>query len=84
MLLWTWWMLSLVVTAAYTGTLTSFLSVSTQPLLFSTARDLLTKSHLHKWGVFDNTVIAMLLEVVLSNASAVCGVDVKHMTLRCE
>ena len=59
-------MLSLVVTAAYTGTLTSFLSVSTQPLLFSTARDLLTKSHQYTWGTFK--------EDELTNALRVCEV----------
>ena len=65
-------MLSLVVTAAYTGTLTSFLSVSTQPLLFSTARDLLTKSHHYTWGIFDDTEHVNVFKVccgVLCDAS---------------
>ena len=57
-------MLSLVVTAAYTGTLTSFLSVSTQPLLFSTASDLLTKSHHYTWGTYKDGQLQNILKVV--------------------
>ena len=57
-------MLSLVVTAAYCGTLTAFLSVSSQPLLFSRLEDLLTKSHSYTWGVFPETNIRLILEVI--------------------
>ena len=56
-------MLSLVVTAAYSGTLTAFLSVNSQPQLFSRPEDLLTKSHSYTWGVFPETYIRLILEV---------------------
>ena len=57
-------MVSLVVTAAYSGTLTAFLSVSTQPLLFSRPEDLLTKSHSYTWGCHMDTAIRLMLEVI--------------------
>ena len=68
-LLWSWWVVSLVVTAAYTGTLTSFLSVTAQPLLFSTARDLLTKAHHYTWGTVNETELAIILKVLQCFAS---------------
>ena len=65
-------MLSLVVTAAYSGTLTAFLSVSKQPLLFSTPEDLLTKSHSYTWGTFHDNTIKITLEVISLLLSMIC------------
>ncbi|XP_070181191.1 glutamate receptor 3-like [Littorina saxatilis] len=54
MLLLSWWMVTLVVAAAYSGTLTAFLSVAKQPQLFSSPRDLVSKQHNYQWGSSSN------------------------------
>ena len=64
LLLWSWWMLSLVLMSAYSGTLTSILSVSQQPKLFSTPADLLSGSHGYTWGVLEDSVMVELLKVI--------------------
>ena len=63
LLLWSWWMLSLVVMSAYSGTLTSFLSVNQQPKLFSTPADLLSGSHGYTWGVMEDSIMVEILKV---------------------
>ena len=62
-MLWSWWMVSLVVAAAYSGTLTAFLSVSKQPPPFSSPRDLLTTDHHYTWGTILNSVQEFILKV---------------------
>ena len=62
-LLSSWWLLSLVMAAAYSGSLTAFLSASRQPLLFSTPEHLLTKVHSYTWGTVGNSSFTMFLEV---------------------
>ena len=62
-LLWSWWMLSLVVMSAYSGTLTSFLSVSQQPKLFSTPEDLLSGSHGYTWGAVKANAMNQIMKV---------------------
>ncbi|KAK7104408.1 hypothetical protein V1264_019130 [Littorina saxatilis] len=62
MLLLSWWMVTLVVAAAYSGTLTAFLSVAKQPQLFSSPRDLVSKQHNYQWGSVGSTSSALLLE----------------------
>ena len=63
MLLWSWWMLSVVVAAAFSGTLTAVLSVSRQPQIFSSLEDLVVKQHGYKWGTFRDASIYILLRV---------------------
>ena len=62
-MLWSWWMVSLVVAAAYSGTLTAFLSVSKQPPPFSSPQDLLTTDHHYTWGTFLDSVQMFILKV---------------------
>ncbi|XP_070179396.1 glutamate receptor 3-like [Littorina saxatilis] len=49
-LLCSWWLLSVVLAAAYSGTLTAFLSVTKETRLISSLEDLVTKQHDYKWG----------------------------------
>ena len=62
-LLWSWWMLSLVVMSAYSGTLTSFLSANQQRQLFSTPEDLLSGSHGYTWGAMKDSNLVEILKV---------------------
>ncbi|XP_070181190.1 glutamate receptor ionotropic, delta-1-like [Littorina saxatilis] len=61
-LLLTWWMLTLVVAAAYSGTLTAFLSVAKQQKVFSGPRDLVSEPHDYKWGTVGSSGLAVLFE----------------------
>jgi hypothetical protein len=58
-----WCLLTLVLTAAYSGTLIAFLSVNTKPRLFSSTRDLLADPHGYAWGTMGNVSLQIMLQV---------------------
>ncbi|KAK7471509.1 hypothetical protein BaRGS_00035848, partial [Batillaria attramentaria] len=64
-LLSSWWMFSLVMAAAYSGTLTAFLSVSKDTQLFTSLQDLVTKQHDYKWG----TSAGLSLAITFKNST---------------
>ncbi|XP_070181288.1 glutamate receptor 1-like [Littorina saxatilis] len=61
-LLCSWWLLSLVVVAAFSGTLTAYLSVARQPQLFSSLQDLVTKQHDYTWGTSSESSIMLVFK----------------------
>nr|KAG5688948.1 hypothetical protein BaRGS_031347 [Batillaria attramentaria] len=66
-LLGSWWMFSLVMAAAYSGTLTAFISVPKDTQLFSSLQDLVAKQHDYKWGCVNNTALALVLKTLHDN-----------------
>nr|KAG5688951.1 hypothetical protein BaRGS_031350 [Batillaria attramentaria] len=55
-------MFSLVMAAAYSGTLTAFLSVTKDTQPFTSLQDLVTKQHDYKWGTYGRGGIALTLQ----------------------
>ncbi|KAK7488401.1 hypothetical protein BaRGS_00020375 [Batillaria attramentaria] len=66
-LLMSWWMFSLVMAAAYSSTLTAFLSVIKDRQLFSRLEDLVSKQHDYTWGTYGRSGLALTLQT--SNVS---------------
>ncbi|XP_070180444.1 glutamate receptor ionotropic, delta-1-like [Littorina saxatilis] len=63
-LVYSWWLLCMVVAAAYSGTLTAVLSVTKTTDLFLKPRDLLTKDHDYTWGVQRDSGVQLALQVI--------------------
>nr|KAG5688949.1 hypothetical protein BaRGS_031348 [Batillaria attramentaria] len=55
-------MFSLVMAAAYSGTLTAFLSATKDTQLFNSLQDLVTKQHDYKWGAVSDTALSIVLK----------------------
>nr|KAG5688950.1 hypothetical protein BaRGS_031349 [Batillaria attramentaria] len=55
-------MFSLVMAAAYSGTLTAFLSATKDTQLFSSLQDLVTKEHDYTWGTPGGTALTVFLQ----------------------
>ncbi|XP_070180460.1 probable glutamate receptor [Littorina saxatilis] len=62
MLLFSWMLLSLVVAAAYGGTLTASLTVNRQPQPFGSLQDLLSSDHSYTWGTVGNAAFLVSLQ----------------------